>query len=370
MQVERYGHGGDVWTAAEQFGVAREALLDVSANINPLGPPESVVAALQESLVAGIAAYPDPLGRELKAVLVEKVAVASEQIVLGNGAAEVLYGVMRALRPRRVGVMQPCFSEYAAAAEGVGAEVVAVFAREDADYLPARGDLLAVCAKVELFIVGHPNNPNGRFLPLAWLEEMAKVLAARGGSLLVDEAFLDFVPRAPSLLTRVRAGELPSVVLLRSLTKFYAIPGLRLGYAVCAAELARRIERELPPWRVNALALVAGVVGLRDEQFAERTIAWLERERPFLRDGLARLPGVTVYGGEVNYVLFRSENVALQADLGRRGILIRSCAEYPGLGEGFYRVAVWFRQENERLLREMERVLTAERGKAGCPTSW
>lgn len=362
MSVERYGHGGDVWTAAERFGVARGEIADFSANLNPLGPPPSVMTALREGLEAVIA-YPDPVCRELQGILAAKDGVPSDCPVLGNGAAEVLYGVMRALQPRKVGLAHPCFSEYAEAAGVIGAELVAVTAREADDFLPAKEELLAVCREVDLFVIGYPNNPNGRLVPFGWLREMAEVLAARGGYLLVDEAFLDFVPDAPSLAAELGAWE--RVILLRSMTKFYSMAGLRLGYALAVPELARRIARELPPWRVNALAQLAGVTALQDEAFAERTLAWLAKERVFLREGLARLPGVRVYGGEVNYVLFFSDFPGLQAALGRQGILIRSCVAYPGLGEGYYRVAVRLREENERLLGAMGAVLSAASPSAG-----
>ncbi|KEO81798.1 hypothetical protein EL26_18320 [Tumebacillus flagellatus] len=361
--IERYGHGGDIWTAEQRLGVPRAELLDFSANINPLGPPESVWQAIRENL-SSITAYPDAKSRELKTALARRYRQPVEKISVGNGAAEILYGILRMLQPQTVGVVHPCFSEYAEAADVAGAQLYGVYAREEDDFLPSREALLDACGRVDVMIVGHPNNPNGRLLPLAWLREMAERLRARDRFLLVDEAFLDFLPGAQTL-----AGELeqhPNVVLLRSMTKFFSIPGLRLGFAFAAPELTASIERELPPWSVNSLAQAAGIAGVLDLAFEARTVEWLSEERPFLTAELERLPGVKTYGGEVNFVLFRCKTPNLQEEVGRLGVLIRNCAAYPGLGPGFYRVAVRGREENLRLLRALQQAI--EEGSPACPT--
>jgi threonine-phosphate decarboxylase len=355
--IETYGHGGDLWTAEERLGVPRAELLDYSANINPLGPPESVWEAIREHLPT-ITAYPDSQSRELKQALSARFGVPVPTISVGNGAAEILYGILRALRPQTVGLIHPCFSEYAEAAEVTGAELFGVYAREEADFLPSREELLAACERVDLFIVGYPNNPNGRLLPFDWLCEMAQRLQARERFFLVDEAFLDFLPGAPTLADRLQ--EFPNVILLRSMTKFYSIPGLRLGFAFAAPELTQSIQREVPPWSVNSLANAAGIAGLQDYEFEERSVKWLREERPFLTQQLQELPGVQTYSGEVNFILFRCATPNLQERTGRHGVLIRSCAGYPGLGPDYYRVAVRSRAENLELLTALQRAIAEE----------
>lgn len=354
MRIEQFGHGGDIWTAEALLGVSARQLIDFSANINPLGPPPGVWQAIHEALPT-IVSYPDPKARQLKTALAEKLKLSLEQIVAGNGAAEILYAVIRALRPRTVGLIQPSFIEYREAARLSGAEVVAVQTRESDGFLPDLAALLDVCKKVELFMVGYPNNPDGRLFPVDWLRQMAEVLDRRDGYLLVDEAFIDFVPDAKSLLDDL--DRLARVILLRSMTKFYAIPALRLGYALGAPPLINRIERELPPWSVNGLAQAAGAAALADQQFEQRTREWLQSERSFLLAGLGSLPGIKVYRGEANFILFRSCFSDLQTRLGQSGILIRSCANYPGLDEQYYRIAVRSRAENQRLLALMARFL-------------
>lgn len=362
--IEQYGHGGDLWSAEERLGVRSADLLDFSANINPLGPPESVWQAIHDNL-STITAYPDSQARELKKALATRYQQPTSTLAVGNGAAEILYGIMRTLQPQTVGLIYPCFSEYAEAAAVVGANLQGVYAREEADFLTTREELLAACAHVDLFVAGYPNNPNGRLLPIEWLCEMAERLQERDRYLLVDEAFLDFLPEAPTLLTRL--SEFPNVILLRSMTKFYSIPGLRLGFAFASPGLTARIERELPPWGVNSLAQAAGIAGVQDVDFEERTVEWLVAERPFLEKSLQALPGVKAYGGEVNFILFRCDTPSLQEKTGRLGVLIRSCAAYPGLGEGFYRVAVRSREENLRLLACLRQAIEEE--SPTCPTS-
>ncbi|MBL0385818.1 threonine-phosphate decarboxylase [Tumebacillus sp. ITR2] len=361
--IETFGHGGDLWTAEKRLGVPREKLLDFSANINPLGPPPSVWQAIHDNL-ATITAYPDAKSRELKSALAARYHQSVKKISVGNGAAEILYGILRTLLPKTVGLVYPCFSEYAESAAVVGAKLHGVYAREEDDFVPSRTELLAACEEVDVFIVGHPNNPNGRLVPMEWLREMAVRLRERERFLLVDEAFLDFVPEAPTLLQELE--EFPNVILLRSMTKFFSIPGLRLGFAFASPELTERIERELPPWRVNALAQGVGIAGVQDHDFEARTVEWLREERPFLRNELEALPGVKTYGGLVNFVLFRCETPDLQEKVGRLGVLIRNCAGYPGLGSGYYRVAVRSREENLRLLTALQQAMLEE--VPTCPT--
>ncbi len=335
-------HGGNLREAAATYGLPQAQLLDFSANINPLGPPASVLAAIAAG-VSSIVHYPDPQAKELHRALAEATGYPAEQLLAGNGAAELLFAIFHALKPQRVGLLQPCFSEYEEAAK---AELVTVIAREENDFQPELSELLDACGRVDLFVIASPNNPNGRVVPRAWLERMADKLAERGAFLVVDEAFLDFLPEQNSFCS-------PNVILMRSLTKFYSIPGLRLGYLIAAPELLGRIQSEMPPWSVNVLAQRAGIAGLQDRAFAERTLAWLAAERPELERQLREL-GATVYRGEANFILFRAPLLDLVERLGKRGILIRSCADYPGLGAGYYRVAVRTREENRLLIKSLK----------------
>ncbi|SDX04754.1 L-threonine O-3-phosphate decarboxylase [Marininema mesophilum] len=367
--VERYGHGGDSWTAGELFQREVGDFIDFSANINPLGPPAEVLQVLRELVtemgVPGIARYPDPASRALRKALAQKYDVAEESLLIGNGAAELIDGVTRYVQPRKVGVTAPAFIEYEASARKEKAEVVYLAAGEKEDFLPKRELLLEWINSVDLAWLGHPNNPTGLFLPLSLLEAAAEEAAEAGTVLVVDEAFLDFIPdgEEKSLLPRLK--EYPTTVLLRSMTKFYALPGLRLGWGVAQPELVKEIAALQVPWSVNGLAQRAGEVALANPAFEKDTWAWLQEERVFLKDGLVHLPFIEWVLGEVNYLLIKLKNLPatetspsrwLQRKMGQRGILLRDASGYPGLGDSYVRVAVRSREENECLLTQLQGV--------------
>lgn len=361
--LERYGHGGDRWTAGERFGTDPDSFLDFSANINPLGPPPGVVETLRQALAApdlpGISRYPDPACRRLTQALARRAGVNPEGILVGNGGAELIDGIHSALAPQRVGVIHPSFTEYEGAARKRGLEILPLKTQWEQAFLPDRGELLDWVREVDLAWVGHPNNPSGTLLSLEDLAAAAEEAARWNTVLAVDEAFLDFLPpeEEASLLPRLK--EFPTTILFRSLTKFYALPGLRLGYAIASQDLIGKLRRWQAPWSVNGLAQLAGEAALQDQEFEERTRAWLAEERPFLFEGLQGLPGVKVLPGKVNYFLLRLDpleegseppSLCLQRRLGERGIMIRDGSTYPGLDGRYVRVAVRSREENQRLL--------------------
>ncbi|PTX64304.1 L-threonine O-3-phosphate decarboxylase [Melghirimyces profundicolus] len=367
--LERYGHGGDRWTAGERFGREAGSFLDFSANINPLGPPTGVLDILRriwnDPECSTLSRYPDPAARSLRSALAGRLGVDPEQVLIGNGGAELIDLLHSAARPRRVGVIHPSFAEYEAAARKRGQEIVPLKTEWDRAFLPERKALLAWIREVDLAWVGHPNNPTGTRIPFEDLVAAAEEATRRGTVLAVDEAFLDFLPPGEEISLLPRLEEFPTTILFRSMTKFYAIPGLRLGYAVAAPEWIRKLAEWQIPWSVNGVAQEAGTAALGDREFEEQTRSWLAEERPALARGLASLPGVDVLPGEANYLLLRvAENVGgpipsrwLQRELGERGIMIRDGSTYPGLDGRYVRVAVRGRKENRRLLSAMEDAL-------------
>ena len=213
----------------------------------------------------------------------------------------------------------------------------------------------------DVLILGNPNNPTGtKFLreDLVWLSEH---LTSIGCGLVVDESFLDFRRDEERYTLRHEAARLPHLLLIRSLTKFFALPGLRLGFAVAQPSLVRRLERHKDVWNVNVLAQAAGCAALCDTAYQEETRALVEEESAFLTREIAALPGVHVYPSGVNFLLVSfadAEDAAASVEgLRRRGILVRDCSNYPGMGRGFLRVAVRKREENERLLAAWRAVL-------------
>ncbi|WMT39908.1 threonine-phosphate decarboxylase CobD [Paenibacillus sp. D2_2] len=360
MLLEVYGHGGDLQTAAERYGIAPEQMMDLSANINPLGPPPGLLDKLREVLPE-IVKYPDPGHRRLVSLLSRRYTVEPECLVIGNGAAENMALALLALSPSKVGIIEPCFSEYRTLAEQFGAQVSSVFGKEERAFRAAPQDIERLIMETDLVFLGQPNNPNGVQYPLDELRRFAETAERSGTYLIVDEAFVDFIPEHQRQSLLPELTKYSHLVLIRSMTKFYAIPGLRLGFAIASPELAARMRGKQVTWSVNSLALAAGEVCLQaDDAYEQETMAIIAEQRGLLHAALREL-GCETWPGEANFMLVRLAEgwtaARVQAELGSRGVLIRSCAMYAGLGERDIRIAVKGERESRRLLAELSAVL-------------
>jgi len=350
--LEAYGHGGDLLTAAQRFDVPTGDFLDYSANINPLGMPQSVREMLLTSLAA-VTRYPDPGHRVFRQALAARLGLPLSWLLPANGAAEAMALAILGLQPQTVGVVYPCFSEYAQLARQFGARVVGCCGVEERGYKPDTGELYRLFEKSDLIFVGSPNNPTGILYAPDELRKMADWAEQTKTWLVVDEAFLDFVQEERQYSLASELERFPRVILMRSMTKMYAIPGLRLGYAIAQPEVIGRMRDKQVSWSVNALALRAGELCLAEHAYERETRALIAQERAYLSAFIREELGWKVWAGEANFLLLRSpaEKTAeqLQALLGKKGILIRSCAMYPGLTAHDVRIAVRGRADNERL---------------------
>ena len=264
--MNRYEHGGQVYDAAGNAG----DWLDFSANINPLGLSEKILRALTDNL-RGVTNYPDPQATELKRAICRRYGVRETNLVLLNGAAEFFYLYLNATRPAKVLLLVPSFAEYERAARAASCDVK-FFVTQATDNFAVNIDALCDAAKnFDCVIIGRPNNPTGNLIDAEKILRLAQVT-----KVLVDESFIDFTD-AESV--RKFASEKISVV--QSLTKIFAIPGLRLGFAVVDKKLATRLNLAKDVWNVNFLAQKAGAAALSDEDFLRRTRAWLSTEKIF-----------------------------------------------------------------------------------------
>jgi L-threonine-O-3-phosphate decarboxylase len=350
LSLVRPNHGGNLAWAAALAGCRPQEILDFSASINPLGPPGSVLDAIDRHL-KDIQAYPDPNATELRQQLSLFHQVPIDWVMVGNGAAELLTWACRSLsKMAQVHLLTPAFSDYWRALNAFDAEVCphSVMALEHQGDLTALHSLALDLTPAGL-LLNNPHNPTGQLFSKA---EVLK-LTNRFSRIVIDEAFMDFLPDADRHSLIPELENHPHVVVLRSLTKFYSIPGLRLGYAVGHPEILQKWQAWRDPWSVNALAIAAGVAALQDEAFQAQTYGWLAEAIGQLRLGLAQLPGLEVIAGAVNFVLVRC-NVSvmqLQADLLKQHkILIRDCISFEELGDRYFRVAVRTVEENARLL--------------------
>ena len=345
-------HGGDWAGYRAEFG--RDAL-DFSANVSPLGLPAGVAAAITAALPTADR-YPDPLCRELRAKLTAAEGVPAEQILCGNGAADLIFRLVLALRPRRALLPAPTFAEYAAALDTVGCTIKRFMLDEANDFAVTEAFINAVTPEIDLVFLCQPNNPTGQVTPPALVEKMLRRCVACGAVLVVDECFLDFLPARDELTAKMLLHDTPNLIVLKAFTKLYAMAGVRLGYALCSnAALLDKMRAAGQPWAVSSLAQAAGVAALQETAYADAVRTLIETQRPRLAAGLRTL-GLRVVDGQANYLLFNAP-----ADFGgklrRRGAVVRSCANYPGLDATWYRTAVRTEKENAALLKIMQEVL-------------
>lgn len=355
-------HGGNLTRAAAEFGLSPRDFLDFSANINPLGLSRRVREAVEDNLWQ-ISHYPDPDCRRLKRALADHLGVDERCLLVGNGAAELIYLLARVVARGRALIPAPTFSEYALAVRAAGGEVAYVFTRPSAGFALPWRDIYRRLGEGDALFLCNPNNPTGTLIPRRELDVLLDMATARRVVVIVDEAFMDFVDDPGEYTLFPLAGRQPNLILVYSLTKILAIPGLRLGALVAPPELVDRLDRLRDPWSVNALAQVAGVAGLQDREYLRQTRAVVSREREFLYRGLSALPGLHPFPGAANFLLVDIGATGYTAaemvqKMGSKGILLRNCANFPGLGQRYIRLAVRSREENRRLLESLGEIVS------------
>lgn len=355
-------------TAQTQFGLGSTPLLDFSANINPLGPPPAVMQAIRERLET-IIHYPDPAQRKLKEKLAQRFGLQPEQLIVGNGAAECMALILLALEPKTVGVVYPCFSEYEKLSTAFGAKIKACYGRVEQQFKPDLQDLFALFDEVDLAFIGHPNNPTGVSYSQSELQEIAAQAEATNTYLVIDEAFIDFIPKNKQVTLLPKLSQYKHIIFVRSMTKFYAIPGLRLGFAVAHPDIITRLQGKQVTWSVNQLALTAGEICLDEHEYEEKTISLIEEQREYLKEEIQERFGWFVFSGQANFLLIRLPQPMkvdeLQWQMGQQGVMIRSCAMYPGLTDQDFRIAVRTKAENDQLLSALQKVVD-EGGEKEC----
>jgi adenosylcobyric acid synthase len=355
MNDANHEHGGNIRKLAREVGRPPEELLDFSANINPLGFPDWF-RPLISSRLSSLVHYPDPESDSLRASISSAYRVKAEEVLVGNGSTEIIHSLPRALPIDCALIPVPSYSDYANAVELAGKVVEKIFLEEEEGFQLDFSRLDKKISAGQLVFIGQPNNPTGLLIDPAALRTLA--LKYPFTLFVIDEAFFDFVENAESL-----TGNRPSnVIVLRSFTKFYAIPGLRLGFAIAEPDLIQKIKKILPPWSVNGLAQAVGERALQDHGYALRTRALVRQERELLFTEIHSIPGLTVFSGQANFLLVRLDRQdldgpALARQLLSSGIAIRVCDNFEGLDKRFFRVAVRNEVENRKLLHSLSKAL-------------
>jgi threonine-phosphate decarboxylase len=347
-------HGGDVYAWAQKARIDPAEIIDFSASINPLGPPASARKAFQESYNE-VSRYPDPYGEELKKALAKRHGMKPTEILVGNGSTQLVYLLCFALQPRKALVVGPAFSEHANALTLAGAKVRFLPLTANRDFRFSTEDFMSAWGKADdMAFLTTPNSITGQPIPRAEIEKIARIALVKKRFLVIDEAFIDFVEEES---VKQLIWDNPYVIILRSLTKYYALPGLRLGYLLAHSRRVAQFAAYLEPWSVNGPAQKVALACLADARFRLNTERWLHRERSYLAQALIALKRFQPYPSNANFLLVRIANnasaVGLHSFLLNKKILIRACNSFAGLGSDHFRVAVKRRKDNRLLLEAL-----------------
>ena len=329
-------------------------IIDFSASINPLRPPASARKAFQNSYTE-VSRYPDPSGAELKEALAKRHKIRPKELLLGNGSTQLIYLLCFALRPSKALVVEPTFSEHANALKLAGAKVSFLSLTADDNFRFSSEKFMAAWGKADdMAFLTTPNSITGQLIPREEIEKIARIALLKRRFLVIDEAFIDFVEGES---VKQLIGDNPYVIILRSLTKYYALPGLRLGYLLAHPRTVAQFAAYLEPWSVNGPAQKVALACLADPNFELRTERWLRRERDFLAQALIALKGFIPYPSCANFLLVRIANgtdaLELRAFLLHKKLFIRACNSFAGLGSDHFRVAVRQRKDNRLLLEAL-----------------
>lgn len=350
-------HGGNIYRFMEERNLRIDEIVDFSASINPLGVPENVKEKIMKNMKY-IIHYPDPEAKELKEAISEHLSVDQDHILCGNGSTELIYLVVGALRPKKVLIPAPTFSEYERAAiiRGQNSDVRSQKLRKRENFDIDINRFISNMKGCDMAFICNPNNPTGRLIKKDDLIKIADVAKDLKCYLLVDEAFIDFCPEH-SVVKEVQKN--PYLIVLRSMTKFYALSGLRIGYGVFPLNVLNKIKRHKEPWTINTLAQIAGIYALKDEEYREKTFRLMKKEKRTLEDGFRSL-SITYIPSSSNFYLIRHESAQkINLFLKSKGIMVRDCSNFRGLDRTYIRVAVRSNKENMRLLKELKEICQA-----------
>ena len=384
-ETEMDFHGGNIYKIFREKNI--KEILDYSSNINPYGIPESLKKRITENLEI-LERYPDPDYVELRQKLSNLNKVNLSDIILGNGATEIIFLFMKVINPKKILIVSPTFGEYERAVKAVGTsrnsidlscsddnknienkeiEIEYFELKESDDFNLNIGNLKnELEKKYDLLIICNPNNPTGKFLKLAQTEEILKECNKYDTKLFIDEAFIEFLADGMKESIINTEENKKNLFVTRAFTKFFAIPGLRLGYGMYFdKELEKKISEKKEPWSVNNIAEMAGLTVLDDTEYIEKTLKWIVEEKIYMYEKLNEISGIKVYETEVNFITGKIDeklfseglNVkVLREKMLEQGILIRDASNFKFLDERFFRLAIKDRASNERVIEAMKEI--------------
>ncbi|MDP3919509.1 MAG: histidinol-phosphate transaminase [Candidatus Omnitrophota bacterium] len=347
-------HGGDLKSFAERYGLREDEIRDFSSNRNPLGLPDTV-EKLFPHLLKDLGRHPDPEARDLRCEIARKYPLWPENVIAGNGSIAILLLALRTLGSRRALLIEPCFSEYRRLLNQVGAEIHSVPLKESEGFGFSVSRIINAMRGVDLLILGHPNNPTGTALSRAELLEVISEARRLSVFVIIDEAFVDWCPEL-SIAQEVKDNSY--FLILRSMTKFYSLPGIRAGYALGSRKLIEKMAYAQETWSCNRIAQRLAIEALRDQTFQSRSLEWFEKESKWFRSTIEQSSEYRIFPSWANFFLIKQKRSAERKgffdDMGRSGIYLRELHLFPGLGHAYFRAALGLRSDNELLISRLE----------------
>ena len=351
-------HGGNIYRLQRE---GKEEILEYSSNINPLGVPETLKKAVNENFSA-LERYPDINYVELRESIGDYNNIDFENIIVGNGATEVLFLFVKALNPKKVLIVSPTFAEYERALKNTGAEIDYFELKEEENFILNKEKFIAEAKKYDLAVICNPNNPTGKFISKEIINEINLELVKSETKLFIDECFIEFISNWKEKSVADFCSE--NIFILRALTKFFALPGLRLGYGICFdKKITEKINNIREPWSVNGFADLAGKIILKDEDYIAKTEKWIEEEREWFITSLKEIEKekkIKVYETETNFILIKLNSMTssiFKEKMTEKNILVRDASNFKFLNNSYIRLAIKDREKNQKVINAVKEVL-------------
>jgi threonine-phosphate decarboxylase len=357
-------HGGETADFARETGKDAQDILDFSSNINPLGVSPKIKKVYEESFNC-ISEYPDSYAREFCRAAARHLSVEAGNVLAGNGAVSLIDLTIRSLRPKRALLVEPCFNEYRRLLHLVGAQVRQLLLKEEDSFRFSYEDIIQRLDGMDMVVLGYPNNPTGTALKRQEMVALVRETKRRGTFLLVDEAFIDWDP-GRSIYQEIKHSS--SLAVIRSLTKFFALAGIRSGFVLAAPKVIAGMRSVQEPWSCNALAQKLSIAALEDKGFQERSLQWFQEESKHFYQRLSQCPKIKAFPSLANFFLLKlndSENRDRFSNFIRsQGIYLREMDDIGGLNNRYFRVALKSRRQNLFLIEKLKEALAGQHSPA------
>ncbi|MDQ2085510.1 histidinol-phosphate transaminase [Herbivorax sp. ANBcel31] len=362
MEQFKYIHGGDLHKTEKEHGISLDKILDYSSNINPLGIPEEIVNIIKNN-IDKLKMYPDAHCRELIKEISKYLDVSLEHIIVGNGAIEVIFLYLFSIRPKKILLPIPTFSEYENIAEMLKIDVDFIETFEDNGFLFSY-QLISkkMTEEIEALILCNPNNPTSTLIREKDLKKIIKEAGQKNIRVMIDETFIELTSggNENSIVKFIKEND--NVFVVRAFTKLFSIPGLRLGYGIGCKSIIQKMWKRKACWSVNTFASLAGSVLNNDREYLKKTDKWLTNELVWFFEELKKIPGFKIFKPETNFILIkildeRFNSKILKSKMAEKGILIRDAENFRGLNNRYIRVALKDRKSNESFLKNLKEVM-------------